>query len=396
MTEEEKTQRERAFSHWLCNIEGIGRKTAGRLLDRAGSAGAVYAMTGRELKELLTPSQLTRFLQAREGRDPAAEYRRLAEKGIRCLPRHDPRFPGKLRLIPDGPTAVYVRGELPDPSAPAVAVVGARSCSGYGRAAAEQFTEALVGAGAVIISGLARGIDGISQERALSCGGKTYAVLGCGVDVCYPEENRGIYERIRRQGGLISEYPPGTLPRAGLFPQRNRLISGLADLILVVEARERSGTLITVDMALEQGREVYAVPGRVTDRLSLGCNRLLRQGAGVAAEPADLLNEIRRMGGKGADGEDFVSQPFSDCLQRNGIQRDGIQGVRAAGDEQTLTEAVWNCLDYTPMTPDQLLDRLACRGIQIGPQKLLQTLMELLLEENCSCEGGSFYLKSGK
>ena len=143
-----------------------------------------------------------------------------------------------------------------------------------------------------MVSGLARGIDGISQEAALDCGGRTYAVLGCGVDVCYPAENGRLFDRIPARGGIVSEYPPGTLPQARLFPPRNRIISGLSDLILVVEAREKSGTLITVDMALEQGREVFAIPGRVTDALSSGCNTLIRQGAGVAISPSALLEGL--------------------------------------------------------------------------------------------------------
>jgi DNA processing protein len=136
---------------------------------------------------------------------------------------------------------------------------------------------------------MARGIDGIAQKAALDAGGKSYAVLGCGVDICYPEENRDLYERLQQQGGILSEYPPGMQPIAKLFPPRNRIISGLSDLVLVIEARKRSGTLITVDMALEQGREVYALPGRVSDALSDGCNRLIRQGAGPATCPEDIL-----------------------------------------------------------------------------------------------------------
>ena len=143
--------------------------------------------------------------------------------------------------------------------------------------------------GITIISGMARGIDGIAQTAALDAGGRSYAVLGCGVDICYPEENRSLYDRLLQQGGILSEYPPGTPPEARLFPLRNRIISGLADAVLVIEARKKSGTLITVDMALEQGRDVFALPGRVSDSLSDGCNRLIRQGAAPATCPEDLL-----------------------------------------------------------------------------------------------------------
>ena len=172
---------------------------------------------------------------------------------------------------------------------PAAAIIGARLASGYGREQARRFARRLASRGITIISGMARGIDGIAQKAALDAGGRSYAVLGCGVDICYPEENRELYDRLLQEGGIISEYPPGTYPEARLFPQRNRIISGLSDLVLVIEARKKSGTLITVDMALEQGREVYALPGRVSDALSDGCNRLIRQGAGPATCPEDIL-----------------------------------------------------------------------------------------------------------
>ena len=161
--------------------------------------------------------------------------------------------------------------------------------TGYGREQARRFGRRIGARGISVISGMARGIDGIAQKAALDAGGRSYAVLGCGVDICYPEENRELYERLQQQGGVLSEYPPGMQPIAKLFPPRNRIISGLSDLVLVIEARKRSGTLITVDMALEQGREVYALPGRVSDSLSDGCNRLIRQGAGPATCPQDIL-----------------------------------------------------------------------------------------------------------
>lgn len=249
---------EREFSYWLCNIEGIGRVTAGRLLKRAGSAQAVYEMKEQELAGLLSAAQLKSFQRARKEKNVKQEYQMLLKRGIRFLPVSDPEYPARLKEIPDAPQGIYVRGGLPEEGTPSVAVIGARMCSEYGKQSARYFASALAAAGVQVVSGLARGIDGISQEAALDCGGRTYAVLGCGVDVCYPAENGRLFDRIPARGGIVSEYPPGTLPQARLFPPRNRIISGLSDLILVVEAREKSGTLITVDMALEQGREVFA------------------------------------------------------------------------------------------------------------------------------------------
>ena len=157
---------------------------------------------------------------------------------------------------------------------------------------ARQFSEVLAAEGVQIISGMARGIDGISQKSALAAGGKTFAILGCGVDVCYPSEHRRIYNEIQEQGGVISEQTLGSQPLAQFFPARNRLISGLADVVLVIEAKERSGSLITADMALEQGKDVFALPGPVNSQLSKGCHELIRQGAGILLSPEDLLNEM--------------------------------------------------------------------------------------------------------
>lgn len=177
--------------------------------------------------------------------------------------------------------------------------MGARQCSNYGRAMARELSAALTEAGAQVISGLALGIDGIAQKKCVSMGGSSFGVLGCGVDVCYPKENFDLYCQIVENGGLISELPMGTQPMRLHFPMRNRIISGFSDAVVVVEARERSGSLITADLALEQGKDVYALPGRNTDALSQGCNRLIEQGAGLLTSPESLLRSLNLDGGKG-------------------------------------------------------------------------------------------------
>ena len=184
------------------------------LIREAGSAEKVYGMEEKALAGMLRPSQLMNFLKARQEKDVKREYQKLWSRGIRFIPLSDPEYPRRLSSIPDPPAGIYVRGELPEETKPAAAVIGARMCSEYGRYVASWFASALSRAGVNIISGLARGIDGISQEAAIRAGGKTYAVLGCGVDICYPEENRKIYDRIPGQGGILSEFPPGMLPKA--------------------------------------------------------------------------------------------------------------------------------------------------------------------------------------
>ena len=204
----------------------------------------------------------------------------------------DREYPRRLLEIPQAPKQLYVRGKLPEEGVPSVAVIGARDCSYYGQEVAKRLGRLFGENGIQVISGMARGIDGIGQQAALQAGGSSFAVLGCGADICYPRQNQDLYDRLCKQGGVISEYEWGTPPRAGYFPPRNRIVSGLADAVIVVEARKKSGTLITVDMALEQGKEVYAVPGRLVDDLSSGCNYLIRNGAGILLDMEEFMEEL--------------------------------------------------------------------------------------------------------
>lgn len=309
---------------WLAGIKGIGRVKKYALLRAAGEASLfsmineadhvsmkaggegkdpglaariLYTAPEKELRFLWGEAWTKKaddrkewqaFLNARR-QEPERIEEELERAGIGFISAMEEGFPEKLRQIPDPPFGIYYKGSLPSEEEPAAAIIGARLASSYGREQARRFGRRMGARGIAVISGMARGIDGIAQKAALDADGKSYAVLGCGVDICYPEENQELYERLQQQGGVLSEYPPGMQPIAKLFPPRNRIISGLSDLVLVIEARKRSGTLITVDMALEQGREVYALPGRVSDALSDGCNRLIRQGAGPATCPEDIL-----------------------------------------------------------------------------------------------------------
>ena len=227
-------------------------------------------------------------------------------EGIRYISKSQIEFPQKLLELHDCPEGIYVKGKLPDPEKKTVAIVGARMCSAYGRATASCFARVLAANGVQIISGLALGIDKAAHEGALLAGGETFAVLACGVDICYPRANIEIYEQMKEQGGIISEEPPGYPPLARLFPKRNRIISVLADLVLVVEARKKSGSLITADFAGEQGRDLYAVPGRLDDELSKGCNELIFQGAGLALSPESLLEIMGKTNEKSDNSKIFM------------------------------------------------------------------------------------------
>ncbi len=276
---------------FLSTRQGIGRKTLQRLTGFFGSVEAVCGASGDELRKVggITEKCVERILDRGEREQSAERWRKMREDGIRYQSYFCGPYPEKLRNLFDYPIHIFIRGQLPDPARLSIAVVGARECSYYGRDMARMFGYRLAEAGVNVISGMARGVDGWAHQGALESGGSTVAVLGCGVDVCYPAEHQRLYESIAKRGGILSEYPPGVKAKPCFFPLRNRLISGLSDGILVVEAKERSGSLITADAALEQGKDVFVIPGRIGDELSVGCNRLIRQGAVPVLAPGDIL-----------------------------------------------------------------------------------------------------------
>lgn len=216
----------------------------------------------------------------------------LARVGARGLVRRGPGFPERLVEIRDAPNLLWVRGDVAALSAPAVAVVGARAASSYGLGVAAALAACFARAGLVVVSGLAFGIDAAAHRAALAAGGRTVAVLGCGPDRTYPAAHRRLAEEAVRQGAVVSEFPPGTPPRGAHFPLRNRLVAGLAQAVVVVEARERSGSLSTAGHAAEQGREVFAVPGPLGVATSAGTNRLLRDGAQLLLDADDVLQHL--------------------------------------------------------------------------------------------------------
>ena len=211
---------------------------------------------------------------------------------VRTMPRRKPGYPPLLSELHDPPATLFLRGEADAVLAPGVAVVGARSCSAYGAQVARALARDLASAGLVVVSGLARGVDGEAHRGALEGGGRTVAVLGCGIDRDYPRSHAELARRIVASGAVVSEYPPGVEPAPWRFPARNRIIAGLSLATVVVEARERSGALITADFALELGRDVFAVPGEITSGLSAGTNDLLRQGAAPLTAVRDVLEAL--------------------------------------------------------------------------------------------------------
>lgn len=277
---------------WLTTLPGLGQRTKLQLLEHFASPEEIYFAPEEELllAEGVTKAQCT--LLADKSLDRAEKVLEdCAKDGQFLLTMDDAAYPARLRNIYDPPLLLYGKGSLPlfDEEV-AVTVVGTRSCTPYGVKAASELGYELAKQGALLVSGMAKGIDGEALRGALRAGGFTAAVLGGGADVVYPAANRRLYEDIAATGVILSEYPPGTEPRGEHFPVRNRLLSALSVATLVVEAPERSGALITAATALEQGREVFAVPGPFDAPMSRGCNGLIREGAGLVCEAWDVLS----------------------------------------------------------------------------------------------------------
>lgn len=275
----------------------------------------------------------------------------------RCS-RFEEKYPKRLRVYENMPGALYIRGKLPLEDTKTVAIVGARICSHYGAYQAYKFAKELAEQGVQIISGLAKGIDANAHKGALDGGGNTFAVMGCGVDICYPRQNQKLYEDIiERHGGVISEFDNQTPPYAGNFPRRNRIISGLADLVLVIEARKKSGSLITANYALEQGKTVFALPGRVDDALSEGCNLLIADGAGIANSVEIILAELQILPKKNGD------------LSRK-------SKIWLASHE----EMVYSCLDLQPKNIEEIFQEIPLKSGEIAEILLKLELEGLIVE----------------
>jgi DNA processing protein len=257
------------------------------------SALATAVFAAETEAHLLDAPRSARFASFRARFDEPRFLRRLAEAGYRWLARSDPAFPARLRSIHDPPPGLFIRGVAPLSvlDAPSVAVVGARACSHYGTSVATSLGRELAEAGVLVVSGLARGVDGAAHRGALQAG-STVAVLGCGIDRDYPRAHASLATEIARDGLIVSEYAPGVEPAPWRFPARNRIVAGLTLATVVIEARERSGALITADLALDEGREVLAVPGEITSQLSRGTNHLLRLGAVPVTCAADVLRVL--------------------------------------------------------------------------------------------------------
>lgn len=318
--------REDKYEYWLCRIQYLRRQSICQLRQTFVHARAIYEAPARLLErcEFLTDKEKQMLAGAKKDGEWEKQWEEMRERGIRFFPWFGDGYPERLRHIYQPPKCLYVKGKLPDESKVSLAIVGARDCTVYGRDMARMFAFRLAKQGVQIISGMAKGVDGWSHQGALEAGADTFAVLGTGVEVCYPSAHRNLYRSIIRQGGVISELPIYTGAMPPYFPQRNRIISGLSQGVLIVEARERSGSLITADAALEQGKDVFVIPGRIGDVLSEGCNRLIRQGAVPVLSPQDILEyyslDLKEEQPRERESDELLLA----CMQINPVHIDSI------------------------------------------------------------------------
>lgn len=275
-------------------VPGLGRSRIPDLINALGSARAVFEASAATLTAtgLCTPRAVQNFISNRDARLPQRLDYFCRHNGVQILAYTGTDYPQSLQNLSYKPLVLYVKGELPQANY-ALAIVGSRRCTEYGVRAAACFAQAMTLEGIPIISGGAKGIDTAAHEACLQAGGTTVAVLGCGLDIVYPSENAKLFARIAEQGALVTEYPPGVPPAAANFPARNRIIVGLSQAVLVAEAGKRSGAVITANIAADEGREVYCVPGNIFDGSSIGCHELIRTGAKLVDMPQDILDDKR-------------------------------------------------------------------------------------------------------
>lgn len=401
-------EREQPYAYWLM-CAPIGDATKSRLLLRFGRPSGVFEASEKALLDsTLSIGKKERwiaYIKERKEENAKREYEELQTKGILFYPEYHPFYPVKLLSIPARPFGIFVKGKLPDIRQRSLAIVGARDCSEYGQYVARHFAEKMAQNGVAVISGLARGIDGIAQRAAMEAGGESFGVLGCGADICYPKSNEKLYRMCMERGGILSTYLPGTPPTPNLFPPRNRIISGLSDGILIIEAREKSGTIITADLALEQGKDVFVIPGRVTDRLSDGCNGLIRQGASLIQSPEQLLEELNigygkvcvtgyeeeenpcEQGKEGGNSAQRVGDNADDCI--------GQSDNRETFFQFTLEEqAFLQLFDLELLSIEQIRRKMIANSFlkNITLPQTMEMLMKFVIMGQLRAEGG-YYAK---
>jgi DNA processing protein len=367
--------------------DGIGPILQRRLIDAAGSAEAACSADTSLLASIDGISRAKASIIHQSLRlaasDANAELDRAAQKNITLVCPDDEIYPPLLRHIPDPPAVLYMRGDLQPRDLNSIAIVGSRKCSHYGREQAERFGALLAGAGFTVISGGARGIDSSAHRGAMSpTNGRTIAVLGSGVDVAYPPENDKLFDQIAERGAVLSEYPLGTPPVAENFPRRNRIVSGISRGVLVIEADERSGALITARQACDDhGRPVFALPGRVDNRLSIGPHKLIREGAILCTGIEDIIEGLAPL-------PDDVAQPMPSLFEHEEAPEAEVKAAVPIVGLSESQQSILLHLTNDPTDVDALIERTS-----LSPQQILQDLTMLTLKGAVRRIDGQNYVK---
>ena len=358
----------RKYWYWINNIEGIGNAKIRTLMEAFDdSPKKIYEATEEDLSyfPILTVKDVENITSGYRKEVLLAEYEQKMQAGEKMVFPCDEEYPDSLREVYDKPFVLYYRGKLPPPDRKNIAIVGSRKCSEYGRNVARELGRILSVSGANIISGLALGIDSEAHTGCVLAGGYTCAVLAGGTEKCYPAQNFNLYMDILNTGCILSEYPDGTPTRAGMFPLRNRIISGLCEAVIVVEAGKHSGSLITAAQALEQNRDVYAVPGRIGDPTGAGCNDLIAQGACVLTDYDTIIRDLG--------------------LGNRNVPSDEKNNLVLASDEKMLYSQL---LDFGPKSLETILEGT---GMPIG--QALKGLIGLEIKGIIKEIGKNFYVR---
>lgn len=354
---------EKACLLCILKVRGLGPQKLKKLLNQMGSCREVWKAPIERLSEVIGPKLARALKEVRDSHHPEEELARCLAVGMEVLAEFEADYPAGLREIHSPPPLIFCRGNLKALEGPSIAIVGARKATPYGRMVARRLGRDLAKVGLVVVSGMARGVDSESHWGCLEGGGMTIGVLGNGIDVVYPRENRMLYSKVEQQGLLLSEYLPGTMPEPGNFPVRNRLISALSRGVVVVEAQEKSGAMITVGFALEQGKDVFAVPGPVTSLNSRGPHLLLQEGARLVSGVEDILQEW------GMDRGPMVTQANP-------------------GENRQQSFPVFECIGFEPVHLDHILEM---SRLTVG--ETASQLLQLEIEGKIKSLPGNIYVR---
>src|SRR3989338_7782849 len=380
-------------------ISGIGSQRLKKLWEAFGAAPKVFLASEDKLKKIEgIGDKIAQEITAFRFENLKKELDLVKKLKVRIITLEDKEYPQNLKNIYDPPICLYLKGKLKEEDVLSLAIVGSRRASFYGASCAEKFAYELAGLGVTIISCLARGIDTQAHKGALKATGRTIAVLGSGLSCIYPPENKGLSEEIAERGALLSEFPLNTKPLAQNFPRRNRVISGLSQAVLVVEAARNSGALITADFALEQGRDVFAIPGKVDSATSLGTNRLIKQGAKLVDNVEDIIEELKLE----LILKDSPPEPFKEGLKRLSpadVKNNYLKtsdAPRSKNNEQSLSKLseeeklVYGFLTDRPRYADELIEEL-----KLPSAKVISILSKLEMRKIVIQRPGKLFSKAG-